>query len=363
MDAQAPVDGLATSGSLTPEELQLAARNHAMPLEALRYDVTPVGMHYLLIHFDVPDADASRWNLEISGRVHRPTTLSVSDIEDRPAVTMPVTMECAGNGRALLSPRPISQPWLSEAIGTAEWTGTPLAPILEEVGVEDDAVELVFTGADRGVQGGIEHDYERSLTVLEAMRDEVLLVYAINGQPLPPQHGFPLRLIVPGWYGMTSVKWLARITAVTEPFEGFQMDAYRLRQRPDEPGVSVTRMQPRALMMPPGIPEFLTRSRIVTPGRHELRGRAWSGWGSVARVDVAVDGGPWREATLGSAAGPHAWRPWSFPWNAEPGDHVLSCRATDAEGKTQPDEQAWNHHGFQNNMVQRVPVTVPQDRG
>jgi DMSO/TMAO reductase YedYZ molybdopterin-dependent catalytic subunit len=137
----------------------------------------------------------------------------MADIGDRAAVTMPVTMECAGNGRALLSPRPISQPWLSEAIGTAEWTGTPLAPILREAGIEDEAVELVFTGADRGVQGGVEHDYERSLTVPDAMREEVLLAYAINGQPLPPQHGFPLRLIVPGWYGMTSVKWLTRITA------------------------------------------------------------------------------------------------------------------------------------------------------
>jgi DMSO/TMAO reductase YedYZ molybdopterin-dependent catalytic subunit len=358
MATQPSVDGLATSGSLTPEELQLAARNHAMPLEGLRYDVTPLGMHYLLIHFDVPDADASSWRLEVGGHVRHPMSLSMSDIETRPAVTMPVTMECAGNGRALLSPRPISQPWLSEAIGTAEWTGTPLAPVLQEAGIEDDAIELVFSGADRGVQGGVEHDYERSLTIPDAMRDEVLLAYAVNGQQLPPQHGFPLRIVVPGWYGMTSVKWLTRITAVTEPFEGFQMDAYRLRQRPDEPGVPVTRMQPRALMIPPGIPEFLSRSRIVAPGRHVLRGRAWSGWGPVARVEIAVDDGPWREASLGRVAVPHAWVLWSFPWDAEPGDHVLACRATDTEGNTQPDEQPWNHHGFQNNMVQRVQVTV-----
>jgi len=334
-----------------------------MPLEGLRYDVTPVGMHYLLIHFDVPEADASSWRLEVGGRVRRPTALSMDEIERRPVVTMPVTMECAGNGRALLSPRPISQPWLSEAIGTAEWTGTPVAPILEEAGLEDDAVELVFAGADRGVQGGVEHDYERSLSVADAMRGEVLLAYAVNGQPLPPQHGFPLRLIVPGWYGMTSVKWLTRITAVAEPFDGFQMDAYRLRQRSDEPGVPVTRMRPRALMVPPGMPEFLTRDRIVEPGLHRIGGRAWSGWGPVTRVEVAVDGGPWREASLGAAAGPHAWTSWSFPWDAEPGEHVLACRATDAEGNTQPDEQPWNHHGFQNNMVQRVSVTVRRGTG
>jgi DMSO/TMAO reductase YedYZ molybdopterin-dependent catalytic subunit len=363
MDTVPVVDGLAMAEALTPDELRLAARNHGMPLEALRYDVTPIGMHYLLIHFDIPQVDASSWSLELRGRVRRPLTLSMADIEARPVVTTAVTMECAGNGRALMSPRPVSQPWLTEAIGTAEWTGTPLAPILEEAGLEDDAVELVFTGADRGVQGEVEHDYERSLTVADASREEVLLAYRINGQPLPPQHGYPLRLLVPGWYGMTSVKWLRRITAVAEPFEGFQMDAYRLRDAAEDPGVPVTRMQPRALMIPPGIPEFLTRGRLVTAGRCDLRGRAWSGRGRVARVEVSIDDGPWVDAALGTPAGPYAWVSWSFEWLAEPGDHVLACRATDAEGTTQPGEQAWNHHGFQNNVVQRIPLTVRADQG
>ena len=146
-------------------------------------------------------------------------------------------MECAGNGRARLDPRPISQPWLLEAVGTAAWTGTPLAPILARPASPTEAVELVFEGADHGVQGGDEHDYERSLPVAEAMRDEVLLAYEVNGAPLPPQHGFPVRLVVPGWYGMASVKWLRRITAVAEPFAGFQQartacaDARTIRAR------------------------------------------------------------------------------------------------------------------------------------
>jgi sulfane dehydrogenase subunit SoxC len=342
------------------DELQLAQRNHGMQLEGLRYDITPPGMHYLLIHFDVPEGDDASWSLSIDGLVNRPTSLSMSDLRSRPGVTMPVTMECAGNGRARLTPRPISQPWLTEAIGTAEWTGTPLGPLLEVAGVDGDAAELVFTGADRGIQGEIEQDYRRSLTIAEAMRDEVLLAYEMNGAPLPPQHGFPLRLVVPGWYGMTSVKWLTGITAVAEPFDGYQQTAYRFRQRPEDEGEPVTRMRPRSLMIPPGIPDFMTRKRFVEVGTVELSGRAWSGLGAIERVEVSTDGGAsWAGATLGEPASPHAWTSWTFVWDAaEPGAYELSPRATDAEGNTQPLEQPWNLHGFANNMVQRVAVEV-----
>ncbi len=351
--------GLAADEAITQDELQLAARNHGMPLEAMRHDVTPLGMHYLLIHFDIPEADASMWTLEIGGLVRAPRVLTVEELRSRPTVTAPVTMECAGNGRARLTPRPISQPWLHEAVGTAEWTGTPLRPILEEAGIDEAAVELVFTGADHGTQGGEEHDYERSLTVAEAMRDEVLLAWGIDGQPLTPQHGFPLRLVVPGWYGMTNVKWLRRITAVAEPFNGFQMRAYRFRQDEDEEGEPVSRMQPRALMIPPGFPDFLTRHRFLDAGRCELRGRAWSGWGRIAGVEVSTDGGDtWSPAALGPQPSPYAWVGWTFEWDATPGEHVLVVRATDEAGHGQPLEQPWNHHGFANNLVQEVRVTV-----
>jgi DMSO/TMAO reductase YedYZ molybdopterin-dependent catalytic subunit len=342
------------------DELQLSLRNHGMQLEGLRYDVTPAGMHYLLIHFDVPEADDASWSLSIDGLVANAMRLSIGDLRARPSVSMRVTMECAGNGRARLTPRPISQPWLTEAIGTAEWTGTPLGPLLEEVGIAADAAELVFTGADRGIQGEIEQDYQRSLSIADAMRDEVLLAYQMNGGPLPPQHGFPLRLVVPGWYGMTSVKWLTGITAIAEPFEGYQQTAYRFRQRPEDEGEPVTRMRPRALMIPPGIPDFMTRRRFVEAGTVELSGRAWSGAGPIERVEVSTDGGAsWAEAALGNPASPYAWTPWSLTWSANaPGTYELSPRATDAEGNTQPLEQPWNLHGFANNMVQRVPVEV-----
>ncbi len=348
------------AGDITLEELQLAARNHALPLEALRNPITPVGLHYLLIHFDIPAVDAATWRLGVGGKVQRPLTLTLEDLLARPAHTDAVTLECAGNGRALLAPRALSQPWLHEAVGTAEWTGTPLAPILEEAGLLDGASEVVFTGLDRGFQGGVEHVYERSLPLADAMRDEVLLAYAVNGQPLPPQHGFPLRLVVPGWYGMTHVKWLDRITVADEPSSGWQQTvAYHLRESEDEQGTPVTRMLPRSLLIPPGIPDFLTRTRFVDPGTHVIEGRAWSGWGPVERVEVSANGGAtWSDATLGDPVSEFAWRGWAWSWDAEPGEHELRVRATDSTGRTQPDEPPWNYDGFCNNAVQRVSVVA-----
>jgi len=351
--------------AITFEELQLAARNHAMPLEALRYPITPVGLHYLLTHYDIPKVDAAEWRLEVGGLVDRTLTLSIEEVRDRPRVTLPVTMECAGNGRALLSPRPVSQPWLTEAVGTIAWTGTPLRGLLDEAGPTDGALEVLFTGLDRGVEGGVEQAYERSLPLEEARREEVLLAYEANGQPLPPQHGAPLRLVVPGWYGMTQVKWLAEISLLGEPFAGYQQArAYRIWESAGEgEGQPVTRMLPRSLTEPPGFPEFMTRARFIDAGPCTLRGRAWSGWGPIARVEVSVDGGlTWGDAKVGEPPSSSAWHPWAFDWTAEPGESVLVSRATDATGRTQPlgERDAWNVKGYSNNAVQRMPVVVRQ---
>jgi sulfane dehydrogenase subunit SoxC len=345
---------------VTEQELGQAARNHAMHLEGLRYDVTPPGMHYLVIHFDVPAADERSWTVDVDGLVERPLTLSMDDLRTRPAVTRPVTMECAGNGRALMPPRAESQPWLDGAIGNAEWTGTPLPPILEEAGLRPESVELVFTGADHGIQGDVEQDYQWGFSLADIVRDDVLLAYGMNGQPLPPQHGYPVRLLVPDWYGMCSVKWLRRITAVGEPFEGFQLGAYQLRQDPDGPGERVTRKAVRAMMLPPGITDFPARRRFVEAGRQELIGRAWSGWGHVSRVEVSTDGGgTWSDAALGpKPASSSSWRAWSFAWDPEPGERILCVRATDEAGNVQPTDPPWNYGGFMNNTVQRVPVVV-----
>jgi sulfane dehydrogenase subunit SoxC len=338
---------IASNPEITFDELELSGRNHSLPLEGLKHAITPIGMHYLLTHFDIPLVEAETWRLEIGGLVGKPLSLSLDDVKSRPARTAAVTLECAGNGRALYEPRPLSQPWLNGAVGTAEWTGTPLAPLLEEAGMASDAVEVVFTGLDRGIQGDVEHAYERSLPVAEA---------------LPPQHGFPLRLIVPGWYGMTHVKWLRSITTVDEPFKGYQQGtAYHVRESEEAQGEPVTRIQPRSLMVPPGIPEFLSRTRFVPPGPCVLEGRAWSGWAPVARVEVSADGGEtWSDATLDEPLADFAWRRWTYEWHAAPGEHALCSRTTDEAGNVQPLSPEWNYDGVCNNSVQRVKVVVSE---
>src|SRR4051794_9683509 len=364
MPAELP--GVETSEQISPAELRLATRNHGLPLEALAYDVTPAGLHYLLVHYDIPVVDAASWRLGVGGLVAKELTLSLDELRSREAVTHRVTLECAGNGRAKLSPRPLSQPWLLEAVGTADWTGVPLSALLEEAGVGEGAREVVFRGLDGGVEGGERQRYERSLRLEDALRDEVLLAYEMNGAPLPPQHGFPLRLVVPGWYGMTSVKWLNRITLIDRPFGGYQQArGYRLRQAPDEEGEPVERMVPRSLMVPPGVPDFATRERRIEPGPCTVRGRAWSGYGAIARVEVSADGGAsWSDARLGPQPSRWAWRSWEWEWDVRAaGPHELCCRATDAAGNVQPLEPRWNLGGYANNEVQRVPVVVSDAAG
>jgi sulfane dehydrogenase subunit SoxC len=352
-------------GTVSTDELQLATRNHGMPLEALQHPITPVGLHYLLIHYDIPVV-GEEWRLRIGGLVERPLELGLEEIRSLPAVTQPVTMECAGNGRAKLEPHVVSQPWLLEAVGTGEWTGVPLAALLDRAGVRPGAVELVFEGLDRGVEGGEAQAYARALTVEQAMGADVMLAYELNGAPLPSQHGYPLRLVVPGWYGMTNVKWLSSISAVAEPFAGYQQaQAYRFREHEGDAGRPVTRMVPRALMAPPGIPDFMTRERTVE-GRAPVpvTGRAWSGWGGITSVSFSDDGGAtWSPAQLGESAGPYAWREWTHVWRPPaPGRYELCCRAADETGAEQPLHPTWNVGGYENNAVQRVAVTVTPPR-
>ncbi len=341
------------------DELRLAGRNHAMPLEALRYDVTPPGLHYLLTHYDIPAVDPDTHRLRLLGE--RTLDLGLADLRARPQVSLPVTLECAGNGRARLDPRPVSQPWLDEAVGTASWDGTPLAPLLREAGLGPDACEVVFTGVDHGLEYGVEEDYARALPLAEALGADVLLAWGMNGTPLPPQHGAPLRLVVPGWYGMTQVKWLREVRVVDTPFTGFHNAvAYRVATRVGEQGEPVTRIAPRALMVPPGFPDFLSRTRVVEPGTHLLTGRAWSGWASIARVQVSPDdGASWSDAELDPPLGRWAWRGWRWPWTVQQrGRHVLCVRTDDEAGNAQPERHEWNRQGMSNTSVQRVEVLV-----
>ena len=349
-------------GRYTEDEVALATRNSGMPLEALRYDVTPAGLHYLLIHFDIPAIDAASWKLRIDGLVTRPLEIGLAELQRMPARTVRVTMECAGNGRGQTSPRYPSMPWLEEGVSTAEWTGVSLSEVFNEIKIGNSVQELVFHGADRGFDRGIEHSYSRSLKPAEAMREDVLLAYAMNGAPLLPQHGAPLRLVVPAWYGMASVKWLERIEAIDRAFDGVQQAlSYHFRSVTGEQGIPCTRMRVNSLMAPPGIPDYYGRRRTVDAGPVEILGRAWSGDGEVKRVEFAVDGA-WQDTALDAPPdGPHAWRRWRICWQAQalPGHaHELRCRATDATGAVQPLEAPWDVTGFGNNAAQRVEVKV-----
>ncbi|MDH4096207.1 MAG: sulfite oxidase [Betaproteobacteria bacterium] len=348
----------ANVGRFTAEELALAARNSGMPLEALREEVTPAGLHYCLIHFDIPALAPPAWRLVVDGLVQRPQQLSLEALRAMPARTVRVTMECAGNGRAQVSPRYPSIPWVEEAVSTADWTGVPLAAVLREAGLRPGAREVVFWGADRGIDRGVEHAFARSLAPADAAHEDVLLAYAMNGAPLPPQHGYPLRLVVPRWYGMAGVKWLERIEATERAFDGVQQaHSYHFRREAGEQGVPCRYMRVNSLLVPPGIPDFYTRARVQTAGRVEIRGRAWSGEADIAHVEFAVDGA-WRAATLHPTSSPYAWRAWHAVWDAAPGEHELACRATDAAGHVQPLEPPWDVSGFGNNAVHRVAVRV-----
>ena len=345
-------------GRYTREEVALAARNCGMPLEALRYDVTPAGLHYLLIHFDIPDLDPSGWRLEVCGEVEQPFAIGLAELRALPPTTRRVTLECAGNGRGQMSPRYPSVPWLEEGVSTAEWTGVPLRLVLERARLRSAARDIVFHGADRGFDRDTEHAFARSLVPADALREEVLLAYAMNGAPLLPQHGAPLRLVVPRWYGMASVKWLQRIEVIERPFDGVQQAAsYHFRRVPGEQGEPCKLMRVNSLMAPPGIPDFYTRRRTVPGGLSKLVGRAWSGAGRVQRVQLGVDG-IWQDARLEDPKHPYGWQGWSADWHATPGEHELACRAADAAGNVQPLEAPADLSGFGNNSVQRIPVTA-----
>jgi DMSO/TMAO reductase YedYZ molybdopterin-dependent catalytic subunit len=346
--------------AISAEELQLAARNHGMPLEALQYELTPPGLHYTLTHYDIPMVDVGSWRLSITGSIRRPLELDFAALTVMSSRTVRVTLECAGNGRARLQPRPISQPWLVEAVGTAEWTGVPLAQLLDDAGLSDDAADVVFTGADHGVERGVEQDYQRGLSIADARNEDVLVAYEMNGSPIPPQHGFPVRLIVPGWYGMAQVKWLRSIDVTTSEFDGFQNAvAYRLRQQSGDPGVPVTRIEPRALLIPPGFPDFMSRTRFLPAGEVTLTGRAWSGWAPVERVELSTDGGAtWADAAVDEPASRWSWQAFSAIWQATPGEYLLLVRALDTAGHAQPLTAPWNRGGFANNSAQQTRVIV-----
>ena len=347
------------TGVFSEYEVELANRNSGMPLETLEHDITPIGQHYILTHFDIPYLKNDEYILSFTGDFLNAFSITYSEIKALPAETLPVTLECAGNGRAHFDPRSSSMPWAYGAVGTSKWTGTRLKPLLNKACLQSEAVEVSFTGADRGYDSGNEHNFARSLTRTQLEELDILLVYEMNGMPLLPQHGAPLRLIVPGWYGMASVKWLTEIRALNKPFGGHQqIGTYRIREKREDIGTPITTMRVKSLLKPPGIPDWSSRKRLVSPGLIPLEGRAWSGGGAkITKVEVLING-EWLNSKLEYQDSKYAWTKWKFNWSAKPGYHILSCRATDETGRTQPASPKFNVGGFENNSIQKVEVFV-----
>lgn len=317
-----------------------------------------------MIHYDIPKLEQEGYALNVIGKVKNTLKLDMDNIRARPKVTMPVTMECGGNGRMGQLYRLWAHvPWNKEAIGTASWTGTPLRGILEEAGLLDEAVDVVFTGHDKGIQGGEVMHFQRSLSVEHALAEEVFLAYEMNGMPLLPQHGFPLRLIVPGWLGMASVKWLDSIEVIPKKFEGQQMKWYSFAKNDNDPTrIPLTDQQVRSLMIPPGVPDFFTRARYLEEcDQVELRGRAWAGHRAITKVEVSTDNGAtWAEGVLEKTIGKFAWVGWTFVWrDVKEGEYILRVRATDSSGAQQKnDDSAHDYYAMDVIKPQYVNVVV-----
>jgi DMSO/TMAO reductase YedYZ molybdopterin-dependent catalytic subunit len=318
--------------------------------------VMPNASFYVRNHFAVPAIDGALWRLEVGGHVRRPLRLDLDDLRHMPARSMTVTLECAGNGRSLLTPAVGGEQWGLGAVSTAEWTGVPLAEVLERAGVQPGAREVVFTGADRASEGhsnGVTR-FERSLALDDVRESDVLLAHAMNGEPLPIHHGHPLRVIVPGWYGVAAVKWLTEIDVIDHSFTGyFQTEKYVYEAERNghisrEP---VTRQRVRALITQP------VADQVVEVGELPVYGLAWSGEAQVARVDVSVNGQAWQPARLLDEGPPFRWQRWEVMTRVDrEGRATVRARATDLAGRTQPEEPEWNRLGYGNNAVQEVAI-------
>ena len=320
--------------------------------------VMPNARFYVRNHFATPVLDPETWRLDAHGLVDRPLTLTLRDVQQLPSDTLVATLECAGNGRSLLDPPVDGEQWRLGAVSTAEWTGVPLVEVLDRAGLQPAARTIVFRGADAGAaEGSAVIRFERSLSVDEARNSEAILAYAMNGEPLPKEHGYPLRLIVPGWYAVASVKWLTDIEVTSTPFDGFFQTSRYVYEWDQEDGTTqiepVRLQQVRALITEPG-PD----TELVV-GDTTVRGIAWSGAAPISAVEVSIGGGPWQAARLVGERRRHSWQWWELSTRLEePGRTSIRARATDLAGRTQPERARWNRLGYGGNAIQIVTVQV-----
>lgn len=296
--------------------------------EALDSWLTPTNKFFTVQHYNKPVIAEQGWALQISGLVQKPMSLTLADLRARPRQEVTFTLECSGNH---------GFPWFTGGIGNATWAGTPLAPVLQEAGILDQGIEVVFWGSDSGEEMvrdmKVTEQFARSMSVADAMNPQILLCYEMNGAPLPPAHGFPVRLIAPGWYGVANVKWLERIQVLPTRYEGrFMGRDYVTMRNEQHGGDTVTRFTLVGHDLLKSAPAKVVRK----DGQYRIIGAAWGP--PVARVEVSIDGGPWMPATLDEGAGAKfAWTLWSLPWGTPaPGEHTVTSRAIDTQGGIQP---------------------------
>jgi DMSO/TMAO reductase YedYZ molybdopterin-dependent catalytic subunit/glyoxylase-like metal-dependent hydrolase (beta-lactamase superfamily II) len=318
--------------------------------------ITPNAVFYDRNHFPAPALDPDTWVLEVGGLVPRPGRLELKDLEALPAVHVVATLECAGNGRSMFGAPIEGEPWRLGAVSTAEWTGIPLIDVLDGVGAKSGQ-HVVMRGADHGAVDGVAEvvRYERSMSVDDIRESGALLAFAMNGEPLPPRHGFPLRVVVPGWYGMASVKWLTELEVVAAPLDAFfQTDRYVYEF--DRDGVivrqPVERQRVRSLITAPA------DGGEVGAGEITVRGVAWSGSAPIAAVEIGVGAGPWQPAILLGEPTSQHWQQWELTVGVQPGAAMIRARATDAAGESQPERAELNRLGYAGNAIHTVCVTV-----
>jgi DMSO/TMAO reductase YedYZ molybdopterin-dependent catalytic subunit len=315
-------------------------------------------------HFRVPKVDRRRWRLVVDGAVDRPTTFRWEDLRALPRADVTAVLECAGNSRSYFRPWTEGVPWGHGAVGAARWAGVRLREILTAAGVRPAASDVVFAGADRGREPGVSGEirYAMSISLAKALDPDTLVADEMNGEALTAAHGFPARALVPGWFGMASVKWLARITVLDRPFSGYfrrRAYAYLPLGATDGPAATpATWTRVKSLITSPG------EGARLPVGRCVVRGLAWSGESPIASVEVRVDPAPagsatWRAARLlPSTPGP-TWRRWEAACDLpRSGFFVIRARATDGTGSTQAEQAAWNYRGIGNNAIHAVPVEV-----
>ena len=324
--------------------------------------LTPTDAFFVRQHIPRPaPIDAGAYRLAVNGRVAKPLQLTLADLLKLPQCTVPATIECTGNGRAFYTPKVPGIQWQRGAIGNAEWSGPAVADVLKLAGADASAAFLESDGADTGVAST--PDFIRAFPMKKAVDPATILALRMNGQPIPDIHGFPVRLIVPGWDGTSFVKWVVRISAAAERNNGFFMNpGYRLPKYNLPPGSPPNPAELEVIEAMP-VKSCITapEDRVKLPlGAIAIRGFAWAGEEAIERVEVSTDGGSrWQAAELSSPKLPFAWRLFRLDWQpAAPGYYTLLSRATDTAGRAQPIVAAWNPSGYLWNAIDRVGVTV-----